>query len=453
MKIKIKENIMKTISTILVPAVLLVLLFTSSPAFSQWTQVATPEGAGVTDMAMTDNGNLVVTCASFSFPTGKGGIRVSTNSGLSWVNSFQHYTGRTVALGQNGYVWASSWDYPTTAEGLYVSTNQGVTWGTYRYLIGASNNIFAIHVIDNNQTIFIGTRNGVMKSTNSGYNFFLANTGMPGNTWVRDITSSNTGIVFAATTNGLFKSTNGALSWSVIPGLAAGDTTVSVKMIDGVTDFDAQNIAIGTYNGKVYKNDTSLFYSSIVIATLFDPSVEVGWLEKRAGDILLYCLYPKYGNGGGVAKSTNNGANFIMVNEGLPGSPKVSSMTTRPNIDEVYVGLFQNESGGAKVYKRTFSVGVNQISSEIPKGFNLSQNYPNPFNPTTKIKFALPQSSFVKLVIYDALGKEIETLISKQLSTGSYEADWNASKQTCGVYFYTITANGFTDTKKMLLVK
>lgn len=445
---------MKTISTILVSAILLVLLFISSPAFSQWTQVATPEGAGVTDMVMTDSGNLIVTCASFNFPTGKGGIRVSTNSGVSWINSFQHYTGRTLAHGQNGYVFASSWDYPTTAEGLYVSTNQGVTWGTYRYLIGASNNIFAIHVIDNNQTIYIGTRNGVMKSTNGGYNFFLANTGMAGNTWVRDLTSSTSGIVFAATTNGLYKSTNGALSWSVIPGLAAGDTTVSVKMIDAATDFNAQNIAVGTQNGKVYKNDTSLFYSSIVIATLFDPTVEVGWLEKRAGDILLYCLYPKYGNGqGGVAKSTNGGANFTIINEGLPNPPKVSSMAMNTTIHDVFVALYQNESSGAKVYKRTISVGIQQTSSEVPPGYNLSQNYPNPFNPTTKIKFALPQSSFIRLAIYDALGKEIETLVSKQLSSGSYEADWNASKQTSGVYFYTLTTNEFTDTKKMLLVK
>lgn len=444
---------MKTISTILVSTILFVLFFTSSPAFSQWTQVATPEGAGVTDMVMTDNGNLVVTCASFGFPAGKGGIRVSTNGGTSWTNSFQHYTGRTLAMGQNGYVWASSWDYPTTAEGLYVSTDQGVTWGTYRYLIGASNNIFAIHVIDNNQTIFIGTRNGVMKSTNGGYNFFLANTGMPGNTWVRDLTSSSGGIVFAATTNGLFKSTNGALSWSVISGLAAGDTTVSVTLIDTPTDVDPQLLVTGTNNGRVYTG-TSGFYTSVVIATIFDPTVEVGWLGKRAGDILLYCLYPRYGNGmGGVAKSTNGGANFTMINEGLPNPPKVSSMAMNTTIQEVFLALYENESTGAKVYKRTISVGVNQISSEIPKGFNLSQNYPNPFNPSTKIKFALPQSSFVKLVVYDALGKEIETLLSKHLSTGSYEAEWSAGKYTSGVYFYTITTNGFSDTKKMLLVK
>lgn len=85
--------------------------------------------------------------------------------------------------------------------------------------------------------------------------------------------------------------------------------------------------------------------------------------------------------------------------------------------------------------------------------YELTLNYPNPFNPVTKIRFALPKSSFAKLVVYDMLGRELETLVNEQLSTGTYEADWNAAQFTSGVYYYKLSAGDFTETKKMILIK
>jgi parallel beta-helix repeat protein len=93
------------------------------------------------------------------------------------------------------------------------------------------------------------------------------------------------------------------------------------------------------------------------------------------------------------------------------------------------------------------------ISFEFPHKFSLLQNYPNPFNPTTNIKFDLPKSTLVKLVVYDALGKEIETLVNEKLKEGSYQIDWNASKCPSGVYFYKLTTEEFSETKKMILMK
>jgi len=439
--------------TFLLLLVLLSSLLLNNTSFSQWVQVASPEGGGITDMLVTQNGNLIVTCASFNFPTGKGGIRYSTNSGATWINNMQIYTARTLAHGQNGWVWASAWNYPTTAEGLYVSTNQGATWDNYRYLIGASNNIFAIEAMDNNQTIYIGTRNGVMKSTNGGYNFFLANTGMPGNTWVRDLAVTEGGtVLFAATTTGLYKSYNGALSWTIIPGVASGDTVKSVRTIRRNTEAN-DDLVVTTSNGKAYKDDTG-FYSVVVIAALFDANMDVGIASGPAENFLLYCLYPKVGTGeGGVAKSTGGG-NPILINDGFPNPAPVTAIATSGNNSDFFAGTFFNQSDGAKIYKRTSSsVGVNYVSSELPDGFALSQNYPNPFNPITKIKFSVPKNSMVNLVIYDALGKEVQTILNKQLSAGVYEANWDAGKFNSGVYFYTLTSEGFTETKKMLLVK
>ncbi len=96
-------------------------------------------------------------------------------------------------------------------------------------------------------------------------------------------------------------------------------------------------------------------------------------------------------------------------------------------------------------------------NNEIPSEFMLYQNYPNPFNPATKIKFALPNSSFAKLVIYDILGRELETIVNEQLKPGTYEVDWSAvgggSNYTSGVYFYIISTGDYSQTKKMILVK
>jgi len=98
-------------------------------------------------------------------------------------------------------------------------------------------------------------------------------------------------------------------------------------------------------------------------------------------------------------------------------------------------------------------VSVNQISNEVPSNFSLSQNYPNPFNPTTNIKFAVSKAGLVSLKVYDLSGKEITTLVNENMSVGSYEYKFNASNLSSGIYFYTLSANGFTETKKMMLIK
>ena len=85
--------------------------------------------------------------------------------------------------------------------------------------------------------------------------------------------------------------------------------------------------------------------------------------------------------------------------------------------------------------------------------FNLEQNYPNPFNPITKIKYSIPNSSFVTLKVFDILGRELETLINEEKTAGIYEIDFDASQLSSGVYFYQIKAGEFIQTKKMILIK
>ena len=115
--------------------------------------------------------------------------------------------------------------------------------------------------------------------------------------------------------------------------------------------------------------------------------------------------------------------------------------------------------------------GVKIISGVIPEKFMLYQNYPNPFNPVTKIVFSVPQPKFygpgevrgayMSLKVYNALGKEVETLHDKIIQPGTYEAEWNASNYPSGIYFYVALVSDpnsqssliYRESRKMVLIK
>ena len=91
--------------------------------------------------------------------------------------------------------------------------------------------------------------------------------------------------------------------------------------------------------------------------------------------------------------------------------------------------------------------------SLLIRGYELTQNYPNPFNPATTISFSVPAQSFVSLKIFDALGREISTLVSEQLFAGTYSRQWDAAGLPSGVYFYRLRAGLFIETKKLVLLR
>ncbi len=89
----------------------------------------------------------------------------------------------------------------------------------------------------------------------------------------------------------------------------------------------------------------------------------------------------------------------------------------------------------------------------VPEGYTLFQNYPNPFNPTTKIRFYIPQLSFVTLKVYDVLGNEIATFVNEEKPTGYYEVEFNSKNLVSGIYFYKLESETFIEAKKMVLLK
>jgi hypothetical protein len=98
-------------------------------------------------------------------------------------------------------------------------------------------------------------------------------------------------------------------------------------------------------------------------------------------------------------------------------------------------------------------IGIKNPEASVPGGFRIYQNYPNPFNPVTKIRFDVPKSSIVRLIIYNSLGAEVIRLVDKEFKAGSHEVEWNGSEFPSGLYLLKLESGGFIDTKKMLLIK
>jgi hypothetical protein len=105
-------------------------------------------------------------------------------------------------------------------------------------------------------------------------------------------------------------------------------------------------------------------------------------------------------------------------------------------------------------------IGVENISENIPLKFSLGQNYPNPFNPMCNVQFSMCNTGNVKIVVYDIMGREVQTLVNERLKAGTYEVKFDGSMLPSGVYFYKfVVRHGgsstdiYSETKKMLLIK
>jgi hypothetical protein len=436
----------------------LVQFFLAEETKTQWVLLqGIPPGGGITDMVVTPDGNLVVTRGSFNYPNGQnGGISWSSNGGFSWSNPVNYYVGRTLELGGGGgglsIVYASAWNYPSN-EGLYRSISGGMSWTGPLYSVGANDNIFSISYAGSNG-LFIGTRNGVLKSTNGGFNFSPVNNGMPANSWVYDLDYA-VNILGAATTNGIYLTSDFGSSWVLKSGILFSDTANAIEILPSL-DSTAIIIA-GSRQGNVYRAPLNQDLS--IVQSFYNSILEKLRNDTATGSIYLGARPKDPGQpGGGVFQSTNIALTFTPFINGLPQNPAVSSLAMkRINNDaistQLYAGLYNNTMNGCQVYTRNVPIGITPISNEVPAGFSLSQNYPNPFNPATNIEFAIPKSAFVKLTVYDMLGREVEILANKELKAGTYKADWDASAHPSGVYFYKLAADNFIETKKMILVK
>jgi hypothetical protein len=156
---------------------------------------------------------------------------------------------------------------------------------------------------------------------------------------------------------------------------------------------------------------------------------------------------------------TPDGQSFTIDLNETKDIPQTIELDPLWDADSLSVIVFVQSAGSITVYQsETISqneLSVTGIGNEIPSvsDFKLEQNYPNPFNPSTVIGYQLPVSSNVTLKVYDLLGREIATLVDEYRPTGSYEVKFNTEGLTSGIYFYTLQAGTFAETKKMIYFK
>jgi len=101
----------------------------------------------------------------------------------------------------------------------------------------------------------------------------------------------------------------------------------------------------------------------------------------------------------------------------------------------------------------TVVTDISEIINSLPNAYALYQNYPNPFNPTTTIRYSLPSSQHVVLIIYDIRGREVATMVNELQAAGNYKIKFDAIKLSSGLYFYKITAGSFIKVRKMMLIR
>jgi len=175
--------------------------------------------------------------------------------------------------------------------------------------------------------------------------------------------------------------------------------------------------------------------------------------------------------GGSIGNNNNNDYATVTYNAGTGSqrgdavrySLNASSDDIALDIDSknmnVYVTGYSDIisfSGSSAAVTQMINLSDNNENNTMniaPEKFSLYQNYPNPFNPSTNIKFDVPASSFVKITIYDVLGKIVDVPVNQQLEAGTYDIKYTNAQLASGIYFYELKADGFQYIKKMTIVK
>ncbi len=350
--------------------------------------------------------NALDTVLTIGQLTGSSYVYRTVNGGANWNLVFTQ-TGNLRAVWMKSGTNAFMVGDPVGGRwSLWKTTNAGLNWdssGMYLPQIGSETGFYNSLIVLYD-TIWFGTNNTrIYKSTNYGLNWSSISTSPEVNSSMVWISASNgygaiPGIVFGG--NNMYYSTNQGASWLSIACPGTGMFTGFCGGVVGVYDY-----AIGP--GYAVRGDSSIYVGSSFPNFVRDYSAPAGRYNHLAYD----------------------------HNSGI-----YHSWAVRNNGGITMVSIFR---GGA----------VRSISTEIPKSYGLEQNYPNPFNPTTKVRFDLKKETFTTIKVYDVLGREVAVIVNEQLHAGQYEADFNASSLSSGIYYYRILAGDYSEVKKMVLIK
>ena len=155
------------------------------------------------------------------------------------------------------------------------------------------------------------------------------------------------------------------------------------------------------------------------------------------------------------AQNSFNSQNALDVHFGLGDATVIDSLVIRwPGGIVEYLTDVPTDQSYTATEGSGIVTGVREITSTVPERAGLDQNYPNPFNPSTAISFRITQRGPVRLTVFDLLGREQAVLVDEIMEPGSYRAKFDAvDRASSGVYFYRLQTNGFTETRRMILLK
>lgn len=449
---------MKKIFTIL----LLLVTVSAFAQTAQWSFVSyLPAPNPPVNSITVPNANTIwVVCDASG---GAARVYKSTNGGVNWLLR----NGGLPAV--NGYA-IFAFDTTTALVGnvngsLYKTTNGGINWTSVLTVAGSFSN--GVHMFNANYGIYSGdpTGNGAPYqfriTTNGGNNWNLAPTAPIATNefgvinawdWLDSsrvwIGSANT--VASAPNAKVYRTSTGFFgTWSNTAVTGTGGSTGCyyqavgfVNATSGMVGSSGGDLRRTTDGGATFTNVTAPWTAGTVAV------INMNALKDGSNTIRVTVA----GDTTRMFRTTNLGTSWIR--EPLPmeatGGQVQHIQFLSANVG--FAGLGQQGGIGGFI-KYSIPTGITPINSNVPADFSLSQNYPNPFNPSTTIKFALPKSGSVMLKVYNALGKEVETLISEDMGAGTYEVTFDASKLNSGMYFYRLSTNGFSDTKRMMLVK
>jgi len=233
---------------------------------------------------------------------------------------------------------------------------------------------------------------------------------------------------------------------------------LSVLIIQTASPQDIQVVVHRTFIDSTLGSEMIFDFEVINVSSFQQTVFEVRTINNLPADWLsslcfgLSCFSPLTDS---VATTPDFFANPLEPGDTLITSLHVWAFNNNGTANvQVQVGTFRNPNDRITIdfTATTIPVSVEDETVAVEKFF-IEQNYPNPFNPSTKIKYGIAKAGNVEISVYNILGSKVASLVNGFKPAGTYSVNFDASKLSSGIYFYKITANGFVQTKKMILEK
>jgi len=438
----------------------------------------------------------------------RGRIGRTTNAGLSWNYIFLYPS--------ESYAWFYNVSFSDQLTGsiagesglLFRTTDGGLSWFSQNK--ETINILNGVYFLNNNRGFVVGNNGTIMRTTNGGQNWILQFSNTANNIRSVYFHDANNGIV-AGDLGLVLKTSDGGLSWIQQPsgtnnnlisvsfanvnnGIICGSNGTIIHTTNGGVSWNIQNSGVTRYLTKVFMTDVNNAYIVGIGSRLKTVNGGATWSVlyncigqgcEYLADVQFFNANTGYVSGGGFKKTTDGGINFTnysgpisyahFIDEmnGIGVHYQTVSRTTNGGINWISNSLINGSYsqfydvhmsdlntavivGSFGAIMRTTTGGstfIEPVSNVLPAKFSLTQNYPNPFNPKTIINYQLSTFNIVSLKVFDALGKEVATLVNQKQNAGSYEVEFNGEDLPSGVYFYKLEAGDFSETKRMILLK